>query len=290
MMNESLVTAGGLSSKYGLTPEEMLAAVIEAAGRVARRHKCRLTRKGDELMFESMTGTRVPAQNYWSELTNEVDNILRKTAKKRAQKWPKGVQLVRVKQVEKEFLEVESIDGTLYGIIPERLRNGAHVTSGDRVLVSSNGTRHLDQTGEDIVRHVVAREVPEVAAGIVEIAKVGRIAGVRSKITVRSTDPKVDPVSACIGQKAFRISAMRAALNGEKIDVIPYIPDMAEQIAAAFAPVPVEDVTIKDGSAHVYVLASNMTRAIGQHGDNPRLVALLTGLHVDIRSAQRVAS
>ena len=45
-------------------------------------------------------------------------------------------------------------------------------------------------------------EVPEIYDGTVELKSVAREAGDRSKISVRTDDPDVDPVGSCVGPKA----------------------------------------------------------------------------------------
>ena len=279
-----------LGTRYGLTQEETLDAVLRAANKVASRHKCKISRRTDEIIFVSAASERIPARVYWSELTAEVDAYMRKTAKRRAMQWPAGVHRVRVASVEREFIVVESLDGALYGVIPQRLRSALHVAPGDQILVASEGGRKLNQTSEEILRHVMQREIPEVADGTVEIVRIGRLPGLRSKVAVRSNDSNVNAVGACLGQHASRIAAVRSALGGEGVDVIPYHDKMSRQIAAAFAPVQIADVKMHNGTAHVYVAPSDLTRAIGKHGDNAKLAALLTGQKIDVRATQRAAS
>lgn len=65
-------------------------------------------------------------------------------------------------------------------------------------------------------------EVPEIFDGIVEIKRVARRPGERSKIAVESIDKRIDPVGACVGMRGVRIQSVVRELNGEKIDVIPF--------------------------------------------------------------------
>lgn len=290
MIDKQVPVLDKLGERYGLNPEETLDALLRAANKIASRHKCRVTRRGQEIVFVTAAGDRTPAKTYWSELVNEVDVFMRKTARKRAMQWPAGVHNVRVANVEREFIVIESLDGALYGVIPQRLRSALHVTPGDQILVLSDGGRKLNQTSEEILRYVMQREIPEVADGTVEIVQIGRLPGLRSKVAVRSNDGSVNAVGACVGQHASRIAAVRNALGGEGVDVIPYHDKVSRQIAAAFAPVQIADVKMHNGTAHVYVAPSDLTRAIGKHGDNAKLAALLTGQKIDVRATHRAAS
>src|SRR5690606_1501325 len=88
---------------------------------------------------------------------------------------------------------------------------------------------------------IISRKVPEIASGVVTIESIAREAGERTKIAVSSSDPKIDPSGACIGQRGIRVQAVTDELNGEKIDIINYSPDIDKFIAAALAPAHVND-------------------------------------------------
>ena len=279
-----------LATNYNLGPEEVLDLVLRGARKLAAKNHFRLERRGEfQLEFFDRTGARVDLGKVMPALINTVHELLRQTARERASRWPTGVQQVRVLREEREFLAVESLDGKLYGLIPQRLRNALHPASGQLILAMANGSRILSQTDTQIIRYVFEREVPELADGTVEIVKIARLPGVRAKVAVRSTDPEVNAVGACIGQRAARISSIRRALNGEAVDVIPFEDDEQKFVGAAFAPVKIEEIHLARGTAHVYVSREDTTRAIGRQGDNAKLIAMLTGLKIDIRSGERAA-
>ena len=280
-----------LTSSYNLGPEEVLDLVLRACRKLAgKNHYSFEHQSGFALEFFDRTGARIDLGTLAPSLVNTVHELLRQTARERSSRWPVGVQQVRVLREEREFLAVESLDGKLYGVVPERLRNAQHPASGQAILVMSNGSHVLSQTDTRIVKHVFAREVPEVAAGVVEIARIARMPGVRSKVAVRSRAPHVNAVGACVGQRAERISAIRHGLDGEAVDVVFFDDDMHNFVGAAFAPVRIEQVSLSQGTAHIYVDPIDVTRVIGRQGDNARLVAMLTGLKIDVRSSERAAS
>ncbi len=130
-------------------------------------------------------------------------------------------------------------------------------------------------------------EVPEIEQGVVEVKKVVRESGLRSKVAVLSHDPNVDPVGACIGEGGSRINSVLKEIKPEKVDIIKWSDDPAELIANALAPAKVADVRIIDDrtkTARVLVAPSELSVAIGKGGQNARLAAKLTGWKIDIKS------
>jgi N utilization substance protein A len=134
-------------------------------------------------------------------------------------------------------------------------------------------------------------EVPEIAEGIVEIKAVAREAGSRTKIAVASYDSDVDPVGACVGMRGSRVQNVVSELRGEKIDIIPWTPDVARFVCSALAPADVTRIYVdnEDQSLEVIVPDDQLSLAIGKKGQNVRLAAKLTGWKIDIKSETRAA-
>ncbi len=143
----------------------------------------------------------------------------------------------------------------------------------------------VSRSHKGLVEGLFRREVPEVASGIVEIKGVAREAGGRSKVAVFSTQPGVDPVGSCVGQKGVRVQAVIAELGEEKVDVIQWNEDEAKFIAAALSPAKNVQVNIdqKTKEAKVIVLDDQLSLAIGRDGQNVRLAAKLTSFKIDIQ-------
>lgn len=127
-------------------------------------------------------------------------------------------------------------------------------------------------------------EVPEVASGSVEIKGVAREAGFRSKVAVTSNQDGVDPVGSCVGQKGVRVQAITNELNGEKLDLILWSPDVERYIVASLSPAKAIDIEVnnEEKTAKVTVLDDQLSLAIGKEGQNVRLAAKLTGYRIDI--------
>ena len=133
-------------------------------------------------------------------------------------------------------------------------------------------------------------EVPELASGVVSVKSIAREAGGRTKIAVSSSDPRVDPVGSCVGQKGVRVQAVLGEIRDEKIDIIPYDEDPARFIANALSPAKIKNVVLnkKRKGAKVGVSDDQVSLAIGKDGQNVRLAVKLTGWKIDIHSEKSV--
>jgi N utilization substance protein A len=133
-------------------------------------------------------------------------------------------------------------------------------------------------------------EIPEIAAGNVEIKAVAREAGFRSKVAVTAKQEGIDPVGSCVGLRGIRIQNIVNELNGEKIDVVQWVASPAEFIANALSPAQVLSVELAEGesAATVTVPEKQLSLAIGKDGQNARLAAKLTGWRIDIKAAAPV--
>lgn len=148
----------------------------------------------------------------------------------------------------------------------------------------------LSRRDDDFVKKVFAREVPEISSGSVEIVKIAREPGVRTKIAVTSSQPGVDPVGSCVGQKGVRVQAVTNELGGERVDIIPYTENDEEFIKATLAPVEVIEIELNnDGEigkvAVVTVPEDQLSLAIGKEGQNVRLSSDLTGWRIEVKGS-----
>lgn len=149
----------------------------------------------------------------------------------------------------------------------------------------------LSRTHPSLVMELFKTEVPEIAEGIVEIVSCSREPGSRAKIAVVSHDPDVDPVGACVGMRGSRVQNVVSELRGEKIDIIPWTPDMARFACAALAPADVSRVYVDNDSQSMEIVVPDdqLSLAIGKKGQNVRLAARLIGWKIDIKSESRAA-
>ena len=88
----------------------------------------------------------------------------------------------------------------------------------------------------DLVRRLFELEVPEIADGIIEIKRVVREPGYRTKMAVISQDPKIDCIGACVGVRGSRIKAVIDELRGERIDIIRWSDSLETLIMNGLKP------------------------------------------------------
>ncbi|SDE60334.1 transcription termination factor NusA [Kordiimonas lacus] len=142
----------------------------------------------------------------------------------------------------------------------------------------------MSRTKPDFMAALFAQEVPEIYDGIIEIRSVARDPGSRAKIAVISNDGGIDPVGACVGMRGSRVQAVVNELQGEKIDIIPWSPDVASFIVNALQPAEVSKVVLDEERSRVEVVVPDdqLSLAIGRRGQNVRLASQLTGWTIDI--------
>ncbi|WP_305042997.1 transcription termination factor NusA [Geoalkalibacter sp.] len=149
----------------------------------------------------------------------------------------------------------------------------------------------LSRTHPGLVMELFRVEVPEISEGLVEIKACAREPGSRAKIAVVSHDHDIDPVGACVGMRGSRVQNVVSELRGEKIDIIPWTPDIGRFACAAIAPAEVSRVYVDsdEKALEIIVPDDQLSLAIGKKGQNVRLAARLTGWKIDIKSESRAA-
>ena len=149
----------------------------------------------------------------------------------------------------------------------------------------------LDRRLPELVIKLFQLEVPEIGRGIIDLVGASRDPGFRAKIAVRSNDPKIDPVGACVGIRGSRVQSVSNAINLERIDIITWSENPAEFVIKALQPAEVESIVI-DEDAHsmdVVVDEAQLSQAIGRQGQNVRLASQLTGWELNIMTDQAAA-
>ncbi|KXU35071.1 transcription termination/antitermination protein NusA [Cephaloticoccus primus] len=142
----------------------------------------------------------------------------------------------------------------------------------------------LSRASPKFVRRLFELEVTEIADGTVKIESFAREPGYRTKIAVTSTDPKVDPVGACVGARGARVKTIVRELGGEKVDIIKYYADPREMVLEALKPAVPRDIIIDEASHRILlkVATEDLAVAIGRKGQNARLTSRLIGWRIDI--------
>ena len=148
----------------------------------------------------------------------------------------------------------------------------------------------LSRTHAEFVRKILELEVPEIYDKAVDVFKIVREPGYRTKIAVYSNREDIDPVGACVGLKGIRIQAIIRELEGEKVDILKYEVDPKRFISNALSPAEVKDVYILDEAKHLalaVVADSQLSVAIGKQGLNVRLANRLCDWSIDVKTEEQ---
>ncbi len=222
----------------------------------------------------------------------------------------------RIKDIEAESLYEEFKDrqGTvLQGIVHKQERGGVSVKIQDHmaflprslsipdekfpvgypvrallkeVMVSPKNDNQLilDRTSEEFLLRLFELEIPEVFEQLVEIFKIVRIAGYKSKVVVASNDSNIDPVGTCVGVGGARIKPILKELGNEKIDIIAKTDSLEQFVKAALKPAEINRVEISDDNkiAKVWLDDDQRSLAIGKMGQNIALASRLTGVDIQL--------
>lgn len=149
----------------------------------------------------------------------------------------------------------------------------------------------LSRSNINFVRRLFELEVTEIADGTVTLEAMAREAGYRTKIAVNSSDPKVDPVGACVGARGARVKTIVRELGGEKIDIIRYYSDPVQLLEEALKPAVPKNIKVieADRRIHFEVAEDDLSIAIGRRGFNAKLTSRLLGWKLDIGKEEKEA-
>ena len=153
-------------------------------------------------------------------------------------------------------------------------------TSGPSLIVS--------RTAPEFVAKLFEREVSEIHDGIVKIMGIAREPGKRTKIAVASTDSRIEPVGACVGMRGTRVRRITDELGNERVDIIPYDPDIRKYAANALLPAKVRSVTVDEAKHELKVQVDDEQSkiAFGRKAQNVRLSAKLIGWSITLSSVE----
>jgi N utilization substance protein A len=184
--------------------------------------------------------------------------------------------------------------GKVEAILPERnYPKLEKYNAGEKVQALLLEVRDTDMGGAEViltrshpefVAQLFAQEVPELQHDkTIAIVKIARDAGYRTKIAVRSFDPKVDPVGTCVGVRGTRIKNIIRELNNEKIDVVPYSDDVYQLMQNLIAPAEAKKCKIYDDRIWIVIADEDYPILIGKRGMNARLIGQMLGKEIDVQ-------
>jgi transcription termination/antitermination protein NusA len=185
--------------------------------------------------------------------------------------------------------------GKVEGILPDRFYPKTEKYNvGERVQALLFEVRDTESGGAEVilsrshpefVTQLFIQEVPELHEGTVIIERIVRDAGYRTKLAVRSLDPKVDPVGACVGIRGTRVKNVIRELNNEKIDIIPFTDDPVQFLQSALHPIEIKKINISDDGKVISIVVDdeNYPTVLGKRGMNARLNGQLIGVELEVQ-------
>ncbi|WP_101772998.1 transcription termination factor NusA [Peptostreptococcus faecalis] len=216
----------------------------------------------------------------FNEFVEKQDELITGEISRISIKDGKQIVFVQVGKGEGILLQSEQIPGEEYKIGETKKFYVVEVNKTNKnpqILVS--------RSNMGLVKRLFEMEVPEIQQGIVQIKSISREAGSRTKMAVKSVDPNIDPIGACVGTQGSRVRNVVAELGDEKIDIVKYNDDIGIFVEASLSPSKVTKVFVdkKEKSAVVIVPDYQLSLAIGKEGQNARLAARLTNWKIDIK-------
>jgi len=146
----------------------------------------------------------------------------------------------------------------------------------------------LSRTSPKLLVELFKLEVPEAGEGLITIHGAARDAGLRAKIAVSSSDPRIDPIGACVGMRGSRVQSVSNELAGERVDIIHWSDNPAQFVINALAPAEVGSIVVDEEthSMDVIVDEKQLSQSIGRGGQNVRLASELTGWELNIMTEE----
>lgn len=146
----------------------------------------------------------------------------------------------------------------------------------------------LSRTAPKLLIELFKLEVPEAGEGLIKLHGAARDPGLRAKIAVSSSDPRIDPIGACVGMRGSRVQSVSNELAGERVDIIQWSENPAQFVISSLAPAEVQSIVMDEEthSMDVIVDEKQLSQSIGRGGQNVRLASELTGWELNIMTEE----
>lgn len=269
---------------------------IEEAQKINKTYKI-----GDTIVQEETTKNfgRIAAQTAQQVVMQKLKELERQIAVSELAEKEDELLTTVVKRIDNGTIYVTIAGSHTEGVLLQSDQiPGEKFKVGDRIKVyvkkikdSFKGPQiQVSRSNIGFVRKLFELEIPEVQNGEVLIKNIARDAGIRSKVSVYTENPHIDPLGTCVGNRGVRINTISGELNGEKIDLIVYTDDILEYIARALSPAKILSVETNESlkASRIVVPDDQLSLAIGKNGQNVRLASRLTGWKIDIKSESDV--
>jgi N utilization substance protein A len=247
--------------------------------------------------IESATFSRIAAQQAKQNLIHKVREAERKKVvdayKSRVGELVTGV----IKRIEKGSVYLDLGGHIEAYIAKEDMIPREAVRIGDRIrgylkdvrLEARGPQLFVSRTAPELLIALFRLEVPEVGEGMISVVGAARDPGSRAKLAVKSNDPRLDPVGACVGMRGSRVQSVTNELAGERVDIILWNPSEAQFVINAMSPAEIQSIVVDEDkhSMDLAVSSENLSQAIGRGGQNVRLATQLTGWELNVIDASK---
>lgn len=197
-----------------------------------------------------------------------------------------------VKRVERSNVFIDLGGNAEAAILKDQLIPRELIRAGDRIrgyLFDVRSEKRgpqlfISRTVKELLIELFKLEVPEIGEGVIDVLEAARDPGLRAKIAVRSNDPRIDPVGACVGMRGSRVQAVSNELGGERVDIILWDENPAQFVINAMSPAEVVSILVDEDTRTMDVAVSEdqLSQAIGRNGQNVRLASKLTGWELNV--------
>ncbi len=245
-----------------------------------------------EEQIESVEFGRIAAQTAKQVIVQKVREAERRKVIEAYQDREGSLVMGQVKRVERGNVYVD-LGENAEGFIPrEEMIPREAVRPGDRIrgylykiASEPRGPQlFISRTCPEFLIELFKLEVPEVGQDLIEILGAARDPGMRAKIAVKSNDPRMDPVGACVGMRGSRVQSVSNELAGERVDIILWDESLAQFVVNAMSPAEVASIVIDEesGVMDIAVPSDKLSQAIGRGGQNIKLASQLTGWTLNV--------
>lgn len=200
----------------------------------------------------------------------------------KVRKFERGNVIVDCGRIEAIILKTDLIPG-------EVIQPGEQIKGylDKNNLLVKNGRVSISRSCNEFLGKLLENNVPEIAAGRVDVKGITREPGVRAKVAVLANDARIDAKGAVIGFRNQRVDSISQELSGEIIEVIDYSNDIAEYTINALAPAEIQSLMVDEDKKTVEVIVEDdkLAMAIGTNGTNVTLASNLVGYIINIFGA-----
>ncbi|MEJ5273866.1 MAG: NusA N-terminal domain-containing protein [Spirochaetota bacterium] len=152
----------------------------------------------------------------------------------------------------------------------------------------------LSRADPKFIYRLIEDQVDEVARGDIEIKKIVREPGFKTKVAVWTKNSSKDPVGTILGKNSSKISAIRSEISNEVIEIIEYSTDEEQFIKNALNVskfgqgkiIKIQESEGKKRCIFVVEKKDDKDKIVGKNGINVKLASRLTGWKIVVETRE----